>query len=186
MAAPDSGNVLVGKPKVTGGVLAGPLTATLPTNASTAVGGTFVGLGYVSDAGLTQTIATETTNIVAWGGSTVRVVKTSHDVSYAVTLIETNPATLAEFYGIENVDTVDELTTVKINENGNGRRRYVFDMIDGDFNIRVVVPNGEVTETGDITYVDGEPIGYEITISAYPDPSGNKAYLYLQTPDLTP
>jgi len=180
MAVPDSSKVLVGKPKVTGGVLAGPTGGTLPTDAKTAANVSYVGLGYASDAGLVQTIGRDTSSIKAWGGDEVRVVTTGHTVSYSVSLIETSAATLGEVYGIANVSTASGLTTVKINAAANGRRTYVFDMLDGTTNIRVVVPFGEITEVGDVTFVDGEPISYDLTINAYPDAQGNKAYLYME------
>jgi hypothetical protein len=37
--------------------------------------------------------------------------------------------------------------------------------------IRTYIPAGEVTEVGDKVYASGEPVGYEITITAYPDAS---------------
>lgn len=181
MANPDSSNVLVGKPKVTGGVLAGAVSATLPDDATSPVDAALVGLGYVSDAGLVQTIGTDTTPVTAWGGDEVRTLRTSHTVSYAVSLIETTADTLKEVYGIDNVSVAGDLTTVAINSAANGTRAYVFDMVDGDNDIRIVCPNAEVTAVGDISYVDGEPIGYDLTITCYPDDAGNKAYLYLES-----
>jgi hypothetical protein len=35
--------------------------------------------------------------------------------------------------------------------------------------MRYYIPEGEVTEVGDRTYASGEPIGYDVTISAYPN-----------------
>ena len=37
---------------------------------------------------------------------------------------------------------------------------------------RIIIPYGEVTERGDISYKSDEMIGYEITISAYPSSDG--------------
>lgn len=47
-------------------------------------------------------------------------------------------------------------------------RAFVLDVIDGTKHIRIYVPNGEVSERGDIVYANGEPIGYDVTITCYP------------------
>jgi hypothetical protein len=57
--------------------------------------------------------------------------------------------------------------------------RWVIDVVDGTDLIRIVVPSGQVTELGDVTYVNGDAIGRPVTITAYPDVTGNKAYIYL-------
>src|SRR5699024_12875822 len=52
------------------------------------------------------------------------------------------------------------------------------DMKDGDKKGRVVVPNGQITETGDTQFVHSDATGSEVTLEATPDESGNKAYSY--------
>ena len=44
---------------------------------------------------------------------------------------------------------------------------------------RVVLPNAKVTAVGDITYADASAVGYETTVSAVPDTSGNTHYEYI-------
>ena len=61
---------------------------------------------------------------------------------------------------------------------------YVFEiLLTGDRVKRIVVPNAKITEVGDVSYVDGEPIGYEVTLSAFPDADGNTATEYIAALD---
>lgn len=179
--ANTSANVRVGKPNITGGVYSGATSVTLPTNATTALGTGIVSLGYVSESGLVQTIDSESTPIVAWGGDTVRTVRTSHDVSYALEFLETSEAVLTEVFGEDFVTVAAGVTTVELTSVELPRRVYVFEMKDGDHNIRIVVPSGQIALSGDVSYVDGEAVRYPVTISAFPDASGVKAYQYIET-----
>lgn len=46
--------------------------------------------------------------------------------------------------------------------------------------------NGQITEVGDITYVDGEAISYEVTMSCDPDDNGDTLIEYVTDPDFEP
>lgn len=175
--ANDASNVAVGKPKATGGVYAGATTATLPTDASASLHASLTGLGYVSDAGLTMTKGGDIQTIRAWGGEPVKIVKATDDCTFAWTFIETSDNVLKEIVGSDNV-TTGLTSTIKFNGTQIGARAWVFDMLDGDFAIRVVVPNGEMTGEVSVTFVAGTPVSWPATITALPDSSGNKVYLY--------
>jgi hypothetical protein len=175
----NSANVSVGKPLAAGGIFSAPLTADTPEDATAPLTG-FVDLGYVSDSGLVNSISSDTTDINAWGGDRVLTVRTSRSESFQWTFIETNADVLKEVYGDGNVTIDDGDIAVLHNSKDLPRRQYVFEIaLTGDRVKRIVVPNGQVTEVGDVTYVDGDPIGYEVTVSAYPDEDGNTAYEYI-------
>lgn len=184
MANPTVANVLQGKPVVTGGILVGTTGATLPTDAAGTLTG-FTGLGYVGEDGLTETNGRTTDKIKAWGGATVKVVQTDFSVTYQFTLYEQNADVLKAVYGADNVTTTaatastGTLQSVKVNKDQLDHQPWVFDMKDGDAKIRVVVPDGQITEVGDIVYNDSGVIGYQCTLEAFEDASGNNAYKYL-------
>jgi hypothetical protein len=179
-------NVVAGKPKATGGVLIGPLGSTLPTDAQAAPDAAFVSAGYVGDDGLTENADRTTEKVKAWGGSTVKVLQTEFGATYQFTFIESlNSTVLKTVYGDDNVVTTaatastGTLQTVKVNSQALPHKSFIFEMKDGNAAIRIVVPDGQVTETGEITYNDGSVIGYQVTVEAFEDANGNNAYKYL-------
>ena len=160
---------------ITGAVSMGLTTATAPTTASSAITG-FSDLGYVSEAGVTETRGRSTKKITAWqNADTVREVVTESDLKYKCQLIETSKATVELYYGTTVTQTVTEGSFSIIPASTGGRRSFVIDVIDGAELIRTYVPSGEVTEVGDRVYANGEPIGYEVTITAYPVAGGFSA-----------
>lgn len=178
--ANDTKNVVAGRPLSTGGVLRGPLGTALPTDVTTAPGVAFKALGYVSEDGLTETVERSTDKIRAWGGDTVKVVQTEYGVSYSFTLIEaTREDVLKAVYGEGNVTTTPAtssagaLSTVVLNSETLEHAAWIFEIKDGDARIRIVVPDGQVTEIGEVTYADGEAVGYEVTVEAFRDEAIN-------------
>ena len=175
-------NVTVGKPKVGGAVHWAPLGTTLPTDATTALDVAFVDLGYVSEDGLTNNNSPESDTVKAWGGDTVLNLQTDRPDTFALKLIEAmNTDVLKTVYGAENV-TVDndDNITVKATAGEMTSGCWVFDMIlKGGRAKRIVVPNGTISELGDITYKDDEAVGYDVTITAVPDTNGVYHYEYI-------
>ena len=181
-------NVTTGKPKTGGAAFFAPVGSTLPTDTAAALDKAFNGLGYISDDGLTNANSPDTDTVSAWGGDTVlNLTKTKKD-TFKFTLIESlNPDVLAAVYGKENVTgTLSTGITVKANADSNDAYSWVFDMIlRGGALKRIVVPNASVTDIGDIEYKDDGATGYEITISASPDESGNTHYEYIKAATAT-
>jgi len=166
----DADNVRVA---ISGGVFTAPTGTALPTTADATLNVAFTDLGYVSEDGIVESQEADVTDIVAWqNGDVVRKVQTSHDLTYELTLIETKDAVLETYYGALSSGVV-EVTGDQL-----GRQSWVIDVIDGDHDIRVVIPEGQVTERGEVTYANGEAISYQVTITAYPDVTGVKAYIY--------
>lgn len=181
-------NVTTGKPKTGGAAYYAPVGTTLPTDTAGTLDTAFKALGYISDDGLTNTNAPDTDTVSAWGGDTVlNLTKTKED-TFKFTAIETlNPDVLAAVYGTSNVTgTLSTGITVKANSDSTESLAWVFDMIMRDGALkRIVVPNASITDIGDIEYKDDGATGYEITISASPDDSGNTHYEYIKAATTT-
>lgn len=182
MAAED---VLVASPATgTGGILAGDLGSALPTDAQTELDTSLTPHGYVGEDGLTMTTNRSTERIRAWGGSTVRVVQTEHDTTFAFVLLETNKATAEAVFGEGNVvETPADASSGKkldivVTDDVLPHKAWVFNIKDGDKRARVVVPNGQITEVGETQFVHSNATGWQVTLEAFEDESGAKAYIY--------
>lgn len=175
--------VTTGKPKISGGIWVAPKGTTLPTDATTTLGGAFVCLGYVSEDGLSNNNELTVDAIKAWGGNIVYRSLTEMNDEFSFALIETeNTDVLKAVYGSGNV-TVDGSgnATVNVIAEDPEEKVWVFELaLRGGKARRIVVPDGAITAREEITYNDSDPVAYGVTVSAYPDANGKTHIEYTE------
>ena len=171
-----------GKPKPAGAIWIGATSATLPTDAKTAIGATFTNLGSVSDEGVKNNTSRKVGSIKDWSGAEVLAPQEEFEDTFTMTLIDAKDVNvLKTVYGEVNVTGSYEAgITVKVSPDELEYRAWIIDMVmsDGDLK-RMVIPKGKVTEVAEISYNGTNAIGYGLTIKASPDSNGFSHYEYL-------
>jgi len=180
MAAPDAANVYVAAPLVTGGILTAAIGTALPATTAAVTTG-FDATGYVGEDGLTLTIDRSTEDVMAWGGSKIRVITTSHSVQMSLALLEVTPENLTLMFGTDNVVTVGEETTVKLNGVDLPHFALIVDTSDGDKRVRITAADAQVVEQDDLVFTHSAPTAFQITIECFPDANGDKATILYNT-----
>lgn len=187
---PSNADVRVGAPdqKVTGAIKHAPKGTAIPTLASitkaaVTLNQAFTGDEYVSQDGLTLAPSMSTTEIKDWSGATVRKVLESFDGTLSWTMISTNAGALAIAFGADHVITAAATTAhgaqvqAALGAYLPEEQAWVFLMKDGDARIVIAVPDGQITEVGEVTFASNAAVGWQVTLSCYPDASGNSIYI---------
>lgn len=160
----------------------GPMTATLPTNATADPAAAFLDAGWITTDGLTIASSEETTDINAFGTfAPVRTITTSSAQTFEIAFLESNPVSLAVYHrkALDGI-TVDNTGAMSFTTGPAASPSYraVFDLVDGDNLVRAVTPKLQVTDRGDIQIQSGEAVTYPVTLTAYPDTDGVSIYWY--------
>ena len=187
---PNTSEVRIGAPdqKVTGAIKHAALGTPIPdlsdvTKSAVTLDSAFSGNEYVSEDGLTLTPSRSTADIKDWSGATVRKVLESFDGTLNWTMISTNAAALGIAFGEENIETVAATITdgakakAALGAYLPDPQAWVFLMKDGDARIVIAVPNGQITDVGEITFASNAAVGWPVTLSTYPDEDGNSIYI---------
>lgn len=182
MALGDNKNVLVGIPDVSGGLWVSDLvsdTSALPTAETELATAGFTAVGFISEDGITEANERDTDKVKAWGGDTVRILQNEHTITYSFTFLEMgNPEVLKLLFGEDNIVVSGDTTTIKKNAKVLEHKTFVIEVLDGDKKIRLVVPDGQITETGERQFSHNAVLQVEVTIEAFSDADGNKGYEY--------
>lgn len=178
----NSQNVTFSKPFAdadrSGYIWVAPTGTALPTDATTELAEDFVGLGYISEDGLTEPAALELADgIVAAGGDTVAQGDPTFNKTWTGTCIEAlNVDMLKTAYGSANV--TDASGKISYDEKAITPEHHVIvidELLSGNRRRRSVMADATFVITGDITHVHTDLMGFEFTITAYPSTNLNGA-----------
>ena len=177
----------VGAPiNAAGGFYSDSLTAELPTDADSPLPSTAVALGILGEDGLSETEDRNTDQKRGWGGQIARTLQTEYGLQVTLTFLERSTAVLKEVYGEDNVvETTEQqrrLRSVARKADQLPRKRYYAEMKDGDAKIRIVYPDAQIVEVGDVNYVHSDVVAYEVTLECYLDENGSPSYQYDSEP----
>lgn len=191
----SSTNVTFSKPGTSanksGYIWVAPMGTAVPTDATTELDAAFVGLGYLSEDGLTEPASFEPgDDIVAAGGDTVAQADPTFSKKWTGTCIEAlNEDLLKVAYGSANVtvtnatDTKDGVITVKEQAGDLEHHVIVIDeMLKGGRKRRNVMADATFLITGDITHVHTALVNFEFTITAYPTATHPAQTQYITIP----
>lgn len=176
-------NVSTGKPKTSGAIYRAPLGTTLPTDATSQLDEAFIGLGYISEDGTSNENEMDVSSIKAWGGVIVYRSLTELTDNFKFTMIESkNADVLKAVYGDANVTiTAGGDTHVVVKAEDPQEAVWVIDtVLRGGIAKRIVIADGAITARDPVTYNDSDPIGYGVTVSAYPDANGKTHDEYIE------
>ena len=163
---------------ITGELSAGPVGTAAPTSSVSSLNAAFIGLGFVSEDGVTQALDDTVENIKAWQNATiVRAASTESIATFQATLIESKGKVAELYYKSPGGITATGAGAWKLDVKGaqSDQRAFVFDVLDGSKHYRIYIATGEVTERGEIVYASADAIAYNVTITCYPD-SNNVLY----------
>lgn len=194
-AKQSSANVTFSKPGASadksGYIWVAPLGTAIPTDATTELDPKFVGLGYLSEDGLTEPASlTAGDAIVAAGGDTVAQADPTFSKTWTGTCIEAlNEDLLKVAYGSSNVTvkaastTADGVITVKEQAGDLEHHVIVIDeMLKGGRKRRNVMSDATFLITGDISHVHTALVNFEFTINAYPTATQPAQTQYITIP----
>lgn len=154
---------------IDGALYSAPVGTTLPTSATATLSAPFVGHGFWSSEGVTQSSSKSTASVRAFQHNTlVSETVTEGTATTSLVLLQQNAPNASLFYG-EDVDTDDGSVTWNPGR-ANGRRVYVLDKVNADDEVERVVGVGEVTAMADRVTTYGAVTGYGVTITWYGEP----------------
>ena len=165
-----------------GGAWVAPVGTAAPDSPLTHPLTPWTALGAISEDGLTNGWDEESQAFTPWGlTSPFRTQITQSVRTFGMTVWETSRKSVMSLqYRIDEADFTPDLEGItRFAETASpvpDRRAFWFLVVDGDNYRGFYVPDGEISERGDVEYKQDTMSGFEWTITTYPDASGNTVY----------
>lgn len=181
-----SKDVFVGAPdqSVTGAVLVGPETDTIPAFIDDFDDTGLDDSGYIGSDGIKITPSDSTESITDWSGAEVRRILTGFTGAVVIPFLALDEFAAKAYFGAEQV-------TVEAADATHGKRMrmalgkhelptqgWYFKVKDGNRAVLVMLPHGQVTSRDEIDLSASSAIALSATIACYPDSTGNSIYIF--------
>lgn len=182
----DVGNIVLPSPKnlpTIGGIYYGPLNAAVPDAAFT-IATTMKKLGYISDAGISEKETRSTKKIYAWGSDQVADPQDQFSLEVTFEMFEfLNPDVAKVAYNAANVTVTPATTTagsrLSILQTSDvlDMHTWLFDTYSpGGKRVMKFIPLGRVTTKDPMIWSHKDILSHKVTVTCFPDTSGNFAY----------
>ncbi len=156
----------------------GVTNPTLPTNGTSNLDVAFSEIGALSSDGVTESTSQDRTSVFIWqNNALVRQIPGEYTKTYSLAAAETSLMTLGINFPGSTITQTSEGVSVVERPPSTDIRAWVLHGIDGTKAQRIVVPQGEITERGDVVWSAEGITVYEWTLSAYVT-NGVIAYRY--------
>lgn len=143
-------------------------------------------LGALTDEGLTESTSQDYNDIFMWQGNTLAAsLPGEYTKTFTFAALETNAQTLGLTYAGSTITQTAYGVSIAEKPPARDIRTWVLHGIDGTRLYRIVVPLGQITDKGDVTWSSTDPVSSEYTVKAFPDTSGNYSYRYIYDSTLT-
>lgn len=166
-----------------GGVWRGPLGTTLPTDTTSNLDAGFISLGYIDDDGVTRHEDRPNTPQFAWGGAKVATLQQHYDVTFTMKLMQPiDPDVLKAVHSDSNVSVAaatsdtGTITTTLLNPKQNVNSAWVIAGFYQLATMRLAIPIARITTINPVKWTHKTLALYDVTLSAFPDTSGNFVY----------
>lgn len=172
-------NVTAGKPRTSGAVFTAPVGTSLPTDAVTALSGSYADLGYISEDGVTKNVSISTTGIKEWGGAIVLITQDEKTATFQFKMIEYLNAEVQKFVNGDSAvsGSISSGLSVGVDDAEAEERTLVFwQIMRGNVPHRMVVPRCKITEMSEVNFRSNEAVGYDVTVTAIKDTTTGKYF----------
>lgn len=160
-------------------------TITLPVTASESLDTDFFEVGAVGEDGLTEAVSQNVTDYFIWQkGALGRRLRNKSAKTVKFAAAETSLKNLGLHYAGSTVTATSEGAAVEERPPGTDIRAWILHGIDGDREVRVVIPKGEIGDRGDVVWSGAGPTVYEWTLTYYINPDGTWAKRYYIDDDM--
>jgi hypothetical protein len=163
--------------------------STAPTDTGTALAAAWKNMGGITEDGATIKQNVSNKKIKIYGSTaTQRTLITDREYTVQVAFAETNARSQEVFFqqALNSITPGVGTGAFSLTVGSQSRQLYaaVIDVVDGSNRLRYYMPSVEATDFGDLKIANSDEIGYQVTLTAYPNTSGVAIQIFETIPAL--